>query len=190
MSDETPPSVDEFVDYCRMQAGLLSGRVETMAADADELLDEIDEEVATLRARLEERRNVAGTETPSSTDRPGTEEFDVESLEELQRDLEEKQLLVEAKGARMEAFQELAAGYTELAGDLEGTDEASDALDRIVEFELENDAPAYFDERETLCEAAAEQAETTTDAELVEDVEPTDGAQAADEAEFGESEDG
>ncbi|RQG86915.1 hypothetical protein EA462_14745 [Natrarchaeobius halalkaliphilus] len=159
MNDDTdaPPSVDEFVDYCQIQAGLLSGRVETIATEATDLLDEIDEDVATLRARLEERGgDVAGTATPSSAGGPG--DVDVDALEELQDDLEHKQRLAEAKGARMQAFQELAAAYTELAEEVGSADDAAAALEEIVRFEVDNDAPAYFDDRRTLCEAAAEQA--------------------------------
>ncbi|RQG91025.1 hypothetical protein [Natrarchaeobius chitinivorans] len=177
MSDDGPSvSVGEFVDYCRTQAGLLSGRVETMSDEADELLDEIDEEMAEIRTRLGERN--VGPATPSSTDRPTSEEIDVDAIEELQRDLEEKQLLVEAKQARMQAFQELAAGYTELAEALQSTDDEVEAIERIVEFELEEDAPAYFDERETLCEAAAEQSERT---ETTDEAEPDENGDPADE---------
>ena len=41
--DEVFLSTDEFADYCETQAGLLSGHVETMASEADELLEEVDE---------------------------------------------------------------------------------------------------------------------------------------------------
>ncbi|WP_293027796.1 hypothetical protein [Natronococcus sp.] len=159
MSDDTgaPPSISEFVEYCHTQAGLLSGRVETMTDEANELLDEIDERLAELRSELEERSNdTPRTERPPSATGPA-DGTDVDDLEAAGRDLEEKQALVDAKQARIQAFQELSAGYTELAAELQTeVDEGQEALNRIVEFEAEADAPAYFDERETLCEAALE----------------------------------
>ncbi|MDG5758648.1 hypothetical protein QA600_04770 [Natronococcus sp. A-GB1] len=162
MSDDTeaPPSVSEFVEYCHTQAGLLSGRVETMTNEANELLDEIDERLAELRSELEERStDTPRTERPPSATGP-VDGTDVDDLEAAGRDLEEKQALVDAKQARIQAFQELSAGYTELAADLQTeVDEGQEALNRIVEFEAEADAPAYFDERETLCEIALEASE-------------------------------
>ncbi|WP_408957230.1 hypothetical protein [Natrinema sp. 74] len=159
MSDDAADAlaVDEFVEYCRTQAGLLSGHVETMGEEADDLLDEIDREMAEIRSRLEALPNeVEGTESPSTADVPDASEVDVAAIEELQAELEEKQLLVEAKQARMQAFQDLAADYTDLADELasEATD-GQDALTRVIEFEADADAPAYFDERETMVEAAA-----------------------------------
>lgn len=159
MSEDTEPalSVAEFVEYCRTQAGLLSGRVETMGEEADELLDEIDTAVADIRSRLESQRaNTQGTTGPSSPGDPG-DEVDVSEVEEMAADLEEKQTVVEAKQARMQAFQDLAASYTELAAELQTeVEDAGDALTRVVEFEVDNDAPVYFDERQTMCEAVAE----------------------------------
>ncbi|WP_226004145.1 hypothetical protein [Natrinema salinisoli] len=156
-------AVDDVVEYCRTQAGLLSGSVETMGEEADELLDEIDQEMAEIRSRLETLpEDVPGTETPSTADVPDASEIDVAAIEELQEELEEKQLLVEAKQARMQAFQDLAADYTELAEELASdvADEA-EALTRVVEFEADADAPAYFDdERRTMVEMAAESADS------------------------------
>ena len=138
---ESPPTVDEFVDYCRTQAGLLSGEVETMRGEADALLDEIDEGVAEIRARL---------------DAPDADPVDVAAVDELESDLEETQAVVETKEARMTAFRDLAAAYLELAADLESeADDAREALERVVRFEADRDAPAYFEDRQTVCEAAA-----------------------------------
>jgi predicted nuclease with TOPRIM domain len=131
-------TTDELVDYCKTQAGLLSGRAETIGAEADELLDEIDEDIETLRERLEE--------TPE----------DVDEVESEGESLEEKQAIVEAKRARMSAFQDLAADYLDLAADIEDADPET-ALARIVDFESERDAPAYFDERTTILETVAEE---------------------------------
>lgn len=159
MGDDTGPAltVDEFVDYCHTQAGLLSGHVETMRSEADDLLTEIDEDMAELRGRLEE--HTAGTErtdAPSTPAGPDTTDVDLEALEDLETEVEEKQLLVEAKQTRMQAFQDLAIAYTELAADLQtDVDDGEEALRRVLELEADTDAPAYFDERETLIEAAA-----------------------------------
>jgi hypothetical protein len=157
--DEPRLSVEEFVEYCRTQARLLSGSVETMSAEADDLLDEIDEGVAEIRDRLEEGRNVGGPAASASgtesTVAPG-EGVDVDAIEGLETDLEEKQAIVETKRARIGAFQELIAGYTDLAEELRSdVDDGRRAMDRVVEFEAERDAPAYFEERMTVYEAAA-----------------------------------
>ena len=158
MSDDTEPvlSVDEFVEYCRTQAGLLSGHVETMGEEADELLDEIDAMVADIRSQLEGHPNARGTTGPSSTADPGDADVDVGEAEDLAAELEEKQTIVEAKQARMQAFQDLAAGYTELAAELQTeVDDGREAVRRVVEFEVDNDAAVYFDDRETLAETVA-----------------------------------
>lgn len=159
MGDEDGPTlaVDEFVDYCRTQAGLLSGTVETMRAEADDLLDEIDEKIDEIRARLDGK---AGTferaAAPPSTDAPDDRTVDVAAIEELETELEEKQTLVEAKQARMRAFQELAAGYTDLAAELRSdAADGREAMERVVRFEADNDAPSYFEDRQTVYEAAA-----------------------------------
>jgi hypothetical protein len=147
-------TVDEFVEYCRTQAGLLSGRIQRMGEAADELLDEVDEELAAIRGELDaEGDGPTGTEgpvsPPSTTDPDGTPEDAVAAVEE-------KQALVEAKQARMDVFSDLAAGYTELAERLQTeVEDATAALERVVEFEAEHDAPAYFPERETLVETVA-----------------------------------
>ncbi|WP_226480349.1 hypothetical protein [Natrinema amylolyticum] len=150
-------AVEDVVEYCRTQAGLLSGSVATMGEEADDLLDEIDQEMAEIRSRLEALPDeVEATETPSTADVPDAGEVDVAAIEELQEELEEKQLLVEAKQARMQAFQALAADYSELAEELSSTvDDGEEALTRVIEFEADADAPVYFDERETMVEAAA-----------------------------------
>lgn len=145
-------SVPEFVEYCRTRAGLLSGSVETMHAEADDLLNEVDEGVAEIRERLDERSNSENVPAADRND-AGT---DVDAIEELETDLEEKQALVEAKRARIDAFQELAAGYADLAEELRSdVEDGRTAMERVVEFEAERDAPAYFEERLTVLEAAS-----------------------------------
>lgn len=158
MTDDTGAAlaVDDLVDYCHTQAGLLSGHVERMREEADDLLSEIDTDVAELRGHLEEHsRAVEGTEGPSTPTGPATGDVDLEAFEELEDEIEQKQLLVEAKQTRMQAFQELASAYTDLGSELATEfDDGETALSRLLEFEAERDAPAYFDERETLLEAA------------------------------------
>ena len=156
MSDDGGGSlaVDEFTEYCRTQAGLLSGSIERMREEADALLDEIDEGAAEVRARLDARTEAA--ETTAGGDAP-TADADLGSIAELETDLEEKQAVVEAKQARMTAFRELATDYVELADELRSeVDDGREALDRVVRFEVERDAPAYFGERQTVCEAASD----------------------------------
>lgn len=153
-------SVDEFVEYCRTQAGLLAGSVETMADDASALLDDIDEEVAEIRDRLDALSgDVEGTASPPSTF--GPDDTDVVSVEELESAIEEKQALVEAKHARMRAFQKLAAGYTGLAEELQSdVDGGREAMEHVVRFEAEHDAPAYFEDRMTVYEVVVQSRDT------------------------------
>lgn len=146
------PTVAEFVDYCELNAGLLAGRAATIGEEAEALLDEVDEELAATRERLADR----GTATPETAASPATTtNGEADSVAALEADLSEKQALVEAKQARMQAFQALAAAYTDLAGELASVTDPSAALERIVAFEREHDAPTYFDERETLLETVA-----------------------------------
>lgn len=146
-------SIEELVEYCRTQAGLLAGRSETIGAEVDTLLDEADEELAELRRRLAAHGGEASTDGPPTAGSSGDEEL--AALEELEAAIEEKQTLAEAERARMTAFQELSAAYTDLAATLEDAEGGQAALERVVDFEAEHDAPAYFDDRETLLEAVA-----------------------------------
>ncbi|MHC3437581.1 hypothetical protein ACYJ1Y_05615 [Natrialbaceae archaeon A-gly3] len=158
MDEDTGPTVAEFIEYCQVQAGLLSGKVERLGEEATELLAEIDERTTEIRARLE--GGPPATDGPSASEGPGVDDLEVAELEDLQADLERKQSLVEAKQARIDAFQQLAASYTDLAIDLESSVETGEtALERVVQFEVEHDAPAYFPDRETLCETVATSAE-------------------------------
>ena len=142
-------SVDELVEYCRTQAGLLSGRAETIGAETADLLDEIDEDIAVIRTDLAEHAGATEGPTASAPAGPNDAEGDL-------ADLEEKQLIAEAKRARLAAFQDLAAAYIELAEEFESTVDGSEALDRLLRFERDHDAPTYFDDRRTLLEAATE----------------------------------
>ena len=145
-------TADEFVEYCETQARLLWGQVETMEDEIDDLLSDLDDEMADLRERLGGHTDtVEGTVTPG----PG-EGADLDAIEELEADLEERQTVAAAKQARMKAFRELAVGYAELATDLAETDGGRAALKRVLEFEQERDAPAYFPDRQTVLEAASD----------------------------------
>lgn len=170
--DANSVSVDELLEYCRTQAGLLSGSVERMGAEADALLDEIDDEMAAIRTRLEERPDsVTGPESPSSAVGPGgrESEVDLEAIEELEADLEQKQTIVEAKQARMDAFQSLAADYTDLATTLQQSEDGwRNALERVIQFEADHDAPAYFQDRQTLLEAAVADSDADPESEADE----------------------
>lgn len=158
MSDDgVTLSVDELAEYCGTQAGLLAGRTETIGAETDKLLDEIDEDIAELQERLATHSNTPEAST-ASPPTPDTETVnDVTRLEELETELEEKQAVAEAKGARMQAFQDLSEAYAELAAALDSSaNDGQDALERVVQFEQDHDAPAFFDDRQTLLETIAE----------------------------------
>jgi hypothetical protein len=158
--DDGALSVDELAEYCRTQAGLLSGRVETIGTETDALLDEIDDDIAALRSRLAEHGSRREGPTASSAGEPtddAGETDDLEALEALEADLEEKQMIAEAKQARQAAFQDLAAAYVDLAGAIEAdVEDGRAALERVIRLEHDRDAPAYFDDRQTVLEAAAE----------------------------------
>ncbi|WP_435064285.1 hypothetical protein [Halobaculum sp. EA56] len=180
-------TVGELAEYCRTQAGLLAGRVDRMGEEASDLLDEIDEGVADLRARLDDRDDgatPASPETPTTPNPPadadddGDDRAGVADLADAESDLREMQAAVEATETRMRLFQDLASDYLDLAeeltagvGDRDAADadaadrdaddagdadplDADEAVRRVVEFEAERDAPAYFEERETLVELA------------------------------------
>lgn len=95
MNDDTQAlSVDELVEYCRTQAGRLSGHVETMSVETNDLLDEIDEDIAEIRTHLEERAN--STEGPTAsptTTGPNDPQRNFTELEELETELKEKCVL-------------------------------------------------------------------------------------------------
>ncbi|MXR40680.1 hypothetical protein GRX01_04880 [Halobaculum sp. WSA2] len=168
--DEPARTVGELVEYCRLQAGLLAGRVETMAEEATDRIDEIDEEIAALREDLDAADGdvsdgVAGGDGDGSEIGSGGDDGDMAAaLADAESDLQRKQAMVEATESRMRLFQELSTAYLELAEDLiesleSGDADPDEAVSRVVSFEVERDAPAYFEERETLAEVAAENGE-------------------------------
>lgn len=163
--DHDAISVEELVEYCQTQAGLLSGHVETIGDEVDELLDEIDDDIAEIRTCVAD--HPTGTEGPTAsatTTGPNDPESTLAEFEDLEAELEEKQTIAEAKRARMAAFQDLAVAYIEVAEELESTivDDRT-ALDRILCFEQDHDAPAYFDDRQTVLEATTESDESPSE---------------------------
>jgi hypothetical protein len=151
--DADTDDVAAFVDYCRLQARLCSGKAETLREEVADLLDELDSDLAALRDRVVEPDSTDGTTAPPE---PGAESIETDELVDAESDVEEKQALVEAKQARLTAYQDLAEGYVDLATDLqEAVEDDATAVERIVEFEVDRDAPAYFPDRETLAETAA-----------------------------------
>lgn len=155
MSDQDGQfSVDELAEYCQTQARLLGGQVERLDEETAALLSEIDDELSEARARLDEH-GTGGPGGPSSPPSPDADDS-LDDLEAVEADLSEKQAVVEAKQTRRAAFDELATDYLDLAETLQGeTSDSSAALQRVLAFERDRDAPAYFDERVTLLEAAS-----------------------------------
>lgn len=146
---EVDLDVESFVDYCRTQAGLLSGRLETLGAEIDDLLAELETRTAEVSDRLERHQRQLDTEDADV-------EGEVEATEELQAELEASQARLAAKQERMRDIEALAEGYADLAADLEDEDDPHEALQRVVHFEAKNDAPRYFEDRQTVFEAATE----------------------------------
>jgi capsule polysaccharide export protein KpsE/RkpR len=147
-------TVSELVAYCHTQARLLQGHVETLDEETAALLSEIDDELATARAQLDEHEGTDHSAAPQRPDATGKTD-DLADLEALEADLAEQQAVVKAKQTRRTAFVELAAAYLELADTLQTDSPGVEAaLQRVVQFEQTKDAPTYFDERVTLLEAA------------------------------------
>jgi hypothetical protein len=161
MDEEVP--VAEFVDYCRLQARLSAGTIDTLQDEIAALLDDLDDDLDALRERLADSNVREGTDSATGTEStmaPGPDGVDTDALADTESEVEHKQSLVAAKQARQQAYQDLASGYTDLAAELQAdVTDTAEAIERIIEFEVERDAPAYFDERETLAETAAKSGE-------------------------------
>jgi len=151
-------TVAELVEYCQTQARLLHGHADTLEEEATALLADIDDELATVRAQLDEHESATMESSPSppSPDTTGADD-DLADLEAVEDDLAEQQAVVKAKQARRTAFEELSTDYFELAETLAAeTPPTSSALTRVLEFERDRDAHTYFGERTTLLETAAQ----------------------------------
>jgi len=154
-------TVAELVDYCQTQARLLHGHADTLEEEAAALLADIDDELATVRAQLDEHESATMESSPSppSPDTTGTDDA-LADLESVEDDLAEQQAVVKAKQARRTAFEDLATDYLDLAETLAAeTPSTSSALTRVLEFERDRDAHTYFDDRTTLLETAAKSGE-------------------------------
>jgi len=145
------PTVAAVVDYCQTQARLLSGQAETLSAEIDAVLDEIDAEATALRERLDGATKHA--ESPEQPTNPGTPAVDEDAIEQL----EARQSAVAQKQDRLDEIRDLSAGYADLADTLQTDDiDVTEAITEVLEFEAEHDAQAFFDERETLLETTAD----------------------------------
>lgn len=163
MSDQSL-TVEEIIEYCRLQARLLAGTAETLTREANDLLDQIDEDVAAIESSIDELQDDPPSTTAPATVTTPAAETDIESLEEEEQSLEERQAQVAAKQTRISLFQDLANEYAALTESLRDetiTPEA--ALEQVIQFEAEKDVPAYFDDRQTLLEAARTARDTDDD---------------------------
>lgn len=147
-------SLEEVVAYCHTQARLLHGRAETLDEETAAILSAIDEGLSAARSQLAEH----GDEAPSPSG-PDVADDELDELEAIETDLGEKQAEARAKQSRREAVTALAADYLDIAATLEDeSPTASAALERVLQFELDHDAPSYFEDRVTLVEAASDTA--------------------------------
>ncbi|KAA9397153.1 hypothetical protein Har1130_08680 [Haloarcula sp. CBA1130] len=131
MSDDVGDiSRAELAEYCRTQAAILAGHLDQRSAELSDLLDEIEQDTANARATVTE-----------SSERPDGD------AETTIAEVEAKQERAQAKQAAIDEYRTLAAGYTDLA---ERLAEGSGDLETVLEFEIETDAPTYFDAETTI----------------------------------------
>jgi chromosome segregation ATPase len=131
MTDDTGEITQaELAEYCRTQAAILAGHLERLSTDLSDLLEEIEQDTADARTTLAEN-----SESP-----------DVDP-ETTVADIEAKQERAQAKQAEIDAYRTLAEGYTDLAEQLA---EGSGGLETVLEFEIDTDAPSYFDAETTI----------------------------------------
>ncbi|WP_336357958.1 hypothetical protein [Haloarcula sp. CGMCC 1.6347] len=131
MSDDAGEiSQAELAEYCRTQAAILAGHLDQRSSELTDLLEEIEQDTADARATLSE-----------SPERPDTD------VETTVADIEAKQERAQTKQAQIDEYRTLAEGYTELAEQLA---EGSGDLETVLEFEIDTDAPTYFDAETTI----------------------------------------
>lgn len=131
MSDEAGDiSQAELAEYCRTQAGILAGHLDRLSAELSELLEEIEQDTADARTAL-----------TGNPDRPDTD------AEATVADIEAKQERARAKQAEIDEYRTVAEGYTDLA---ERLADGSGDLETVLEFEIDADAPTYFDAETTI----------------------------------------
>lgn len=173
MSDEDGGEVEldpeAFVDYCRTQAGLLAGRAEELGEEVDGLLAELESLSADVAERLERHQAELDAGQEEAV------EAAIRETEDLQADIAAKRETLTEKQERLSAVQDLGAAYTDLADDLEGEEvDGREAMRRVVFFEAKRDAPAFFEDRQTVYEAATgdEGAAEPSASDAIEVVEP------------------
>jgi chromosome segregation ATPase len=131
MSDDAGDiSQAELAEYCRTQAAILAGHLDQHSGALSDLLEEIEQETADARATL--------TETTDNS--PKDPEATV-------ADIEAKQERAQAMQAEIDEYRTLMEGYTDLAEELA---DGSGDLETVLEFEIDNDAPTYFDAETTI----------------------------------------
>ena len=131
MSDDVGDiSRAELAEYCRTQAAILAGYLDRRSAELSDLLAEIEQDTADARASLS-----TGPERPDA------------STEATVADIEARQEQAQAKQAELDEYRTLAEGYTDLAAQLA---EGSGDLETVLEFEIDTDAPTYFDTETTI----------------------------------------
>ncbi|MDS0221270.1 hypothetical protein NDI54_07905 [Haloarcula sp. S1AR25-5A] len=132
MSDDTGDiSQAELAEYCRTQAAILAGHLEQRSEELSDLLEAIEQDTADARAALTGGDNESLTENPEAT----------------VADIEAKQERAQAKQAEIDEYRTLTEGYTDLAEQLaDGTGD----LETVLEFEMDTDAPTYFDTETTI----------------------------------------
>ncbi|RLM95597.1 hypothetical protein [Haloarcula sp. Atlit-7R] len=131
MSDDVGDiSRAELAEYCRTQAAILAGHIDRQSAVLSDLLEEIEQDTANARATLTESSERLDSDTEATIG-----------------EIEAKQERAQSKQATIEEYRTLAEGYTDLA---EQFAEDSGDLETVLEFEIETDAPAYFDAETTV----------------------------------------
>ncbi|EMA29504.1 hypothetical protein [Haloarcula japonica] len=130
MSDDAGDiSRAELAEYCRTQAAILAGHLDQRSAELSDLLEEIEQDTANARTTLTEG---SGPETEA---------------EATIAEIEAKQARAQAEQAAIDDYRTLAEGYTDLAEQLA---EGSGDLETVLEFEIDTDAPTYFDAETTI----------------------------------------
>ncbi|MDQ2071910.1 hypothetical protein ACODNH_16695 [Haloarcula sp. NS06] len=120
----------ELAEYCRTQAAILAGHLDQRSAELSDLLAEIEQDTADARTALTE-----GLGQPETAG------------EATVADIEAKQEQAQAKQAELDEYRTLTEGYTDLAEQLA---EGSGDLETVLEFEIDTDAPTYFDAETTI----------------------------------------
>lgn len=136
-------SAAELAEYCRTQAAILTGHTEQLGAEVSSLLDELEADTADTREALD--RSTGGDAEEPTID---------------MADIERKQERVRAKQERMTEYQALTEEYTELAEQFRN---GNGDLETLLRFEIDNDAPSYFDSNTTILGAVTDDEDSLDD---------------------------